>query len=174
MIYFFNRSLMAIALASIALTSEVVAEKQEKPGILQRQYHHVCPKGTERVGEGPPATSVVFCKQTLHKGSRLEGEYAKFYRNGNKQFQGTYEQGKKHGTWVSYYRTGEIREIRKYQDGEEIKTIQYKRDGGEIKNKEFDKDKAIVESKVYSELRQTRKGGSKRNNASLTLGWPKK
>jgi hypothetical protein len=150
------------------------SDDKDKPGILNREYRHSCPKGTERVGEGPPGTSVVFCKQHLYNGSRMEGEYAKFYRNGNKQFQGNYEQGKKHGTWTSYYRTGEVREVKKYQDGQVIKTTQYKRDGSEIKSRETDKSRAATESKVYSELRKTKRGGNRKNSLPLSLGWPGK
>jgi hypothetical protein len=163
-----------IATVILTLSSPSFAESNERPGLLKNEYRHVCPKGTERVGEGPPSTSVVFCKQLLYNGSRMEGEYAKFYQNGNKQFQGTYEQGKKHGTWVSYYRTGEIREVKKFQDGQEIKSTQYKRDGSEIKKQELNKNKAEMESKVYSDLRRTRKGGKRTTQTPLSLGWPRK
>lgn len=146
----------------------------KKPGELKRKYTHSCPKGTERVGEGHPETTVVFCKQNLYNGSRMEGDFTKFFRNGNKQVSGTYEQGKKHGTWTSYYRTGEIRETKKYQDGEMIKTSQYKRDGREIKKQESNKNKAAAESKIYSELRDTKKGSQQKRNSPQSLGWPRK
>jgi hypothetical protein len=158
-----------------ALGHPAYADEHNKPGVIsKKKYIHVCPQGTERVGEGPPGSSIVFCKQELYNGSRLEGEYAKFYRNGNKQFQGSFEKGKKHGTWISYYRTGEVREVKKYMDGEVIKVTQYKRDGKELEKRDSDKANNAIESKVYSELRETKRGGAKKRNLPISMGWPRK
>lgn len=149
------------------------AEENKKPGVIQKRYIHVCPKGTKKVGEGHPGSSVVFCKQELYKGSRLEGGYAKFYRNGNKQFEGNYEQGKKHGKWTTYYRTGELKEVKKFENGAITKSSLFKQDGTEIKSKNSAANTS-EEGKIYSELRQSKKGIKASNSIDKSMGWPKK
>lgn len=167
--------LISSLITSLISISEVVAD-DDKPGIIKKKYVHTCPAGTERVGEGPPDTRVMFCRQPLHNTSRLEGNYATFFQNGNKKIHGEYSQGKKHGKWVQYYRTGEVREVKKYADGKPFEEKTFKKDGAKIKSKKNDEQSVEKNNgnngKVYSELRQMRRKGNTKGRSPVNMGWP--
>ena len=93
------------------------ADRDDKPGVVKRRYVHVCPAGTEQVGDGPPKSSIIFCRQINSKGYSIEGEYVTFFPNGNKKTEGTYIQGKKNGTWNVYSKSGDILETREFKEG---------------------------------------------------------
>jgi hypothetical protein len=93
------------------------ADRNDKPGVVKRRYIHSCPTGTEQIGDGPPKSSIIFCRQINSKGFSLEGEYVTFFPNGNKKTEGTYTQGKKNGTWKVYSKSGDILETREFKEG---------------------------------------------------------
>ena len=120
------------ALLPIFATS-AVAEKNDRPGIVKRQYVHACPPGTEQIGDGPPKSSVVFCRQILNNGFKLEGDYTTFYQNGNKKSEGSYVNGRKNGTWKVYSKTGEVVDSKEFIQGnaKRKELTQFKREKAE-------------------------------------------
>lgn len=144
----------------------------KKPGVLKKKYVHACPGGTERVGDPPPKKSkVIFCRQILQDGSRLEGDYIQFYRNGNKKSEGEYIAGKRQGTWTSYYREGQLAEKKEFVDGKIVEKVSYSKRGGVIKDndpKDKKKDKENAESEFSKTLRYKKSAKSPQLNK---LSW---
>ncbi|HMO16509.1 MAG TPA: hypothetical protein PKA63_01775 [Oligoflexia bacterium] len=153
-------------------SSSLSAENDKpKPGVIGKRYRHVCPEGTERVGAGPPGTTLTFCRQQLGEESRLEGDYTAFYLNGNKRLQGEYSRGKRHGTWTQFYRTGEVQEVVEYYEGVPGERKSFKRDGVLVKSKEPKKERVSSQAEVQSELRKTRRGKKAGGVRGRELGW---
>ena len=48
----------------------------------------------------------------------MHGPYARFWPNGAQKIDGTFEHGKRSGTWKTLDTTGQVREERVYKDGE--------------------------------------------------------
>jgi len=158
----------------IFISSGLVQADEDKPppGVVGKRYKHVCPEGTERVGEGPPGTTMVFCRQDLGDTSRLEGDYTAFYLNGNKRVQGEYVTGKRHGTWVQYYRTGEVQAIREFQEGKPVEVKQFRKDGVPVKEPKKLTQQKSGNSEVHSKLREATRGKKKAGKRARNLGWP--
>ncbi len=166
----YKSSIIALLLIAIP-QSGFCQSKSKRPGVIKKKYKHACPGGTERVGEGPPKNTIVFCRQILPDGSRLEGDYTAFYRNGNKKAEGEYISGKKEGTWVSYYRGGQLSAKKSYIDGKLVEKVGYSKRGEVIKS---NKSKANTESKQSAEnayYKSLRYKKSHKSTRSGSLGW---
>jgi len=55
---------------------------------------------------------------------RLHGEFIKYHKNGQVEYQGNYIRNKRNGTWKYYDKKGALTEERTYKMGEEQKTAQ--------------------------------------------------
>lgn len=145
--------------------------KGKRPGVLKKKYSHACPGGTERIGDAPPKSSMVFCRQVLEDGTRLEGDYTAFYRNGNKKIEGEYVSGKREGTWTSYYRGGQLSATKEFKDGKLVEKIAYSKRGDILKSNKEKREqeaKANPESEYGKSLRYKKSVNSTRK---ATLGW---
>lgn len=128
-----GRLLTIIAIINCLFSSYAWCDRDKTPGVIKRRYVHVCPAGTERIGDKPPKSKLIFCKQVLDDGARLEGLYTQFYGTGNKKTEGEYVSGKKHGTWYEYHRTGEVAETKEFVDGKVVEKVSYRPDGTIVK-----------------------------------------
>lgn len=132
-----------------------LAESKTPPGILKRRYIHRCPAGTEQVGGGPPVSTMVFCREILPNGYRLDGDFTSFHKNGNKKMEGSYLQGKKNGEWKTFKNSGELLSTVTYNHGQITKrdnTLKLKKAAPRIiEKKDFHEDK-----EVFQKFNQTR------------------
>lgn len=116
-----------------------------------RPYMHVCPIGTEPVGEAPPKGGQMWCRQPIEGGYRRQGAVVKWYNNGKKRFEGQFERDKKHGTWTKFRPNGKKQEEITYYDGKKVSKTLFDRRGREINTKERDEREA--ERKAASKKR---------------------
>lgn len=160
------------ALLLSLVTNEAHSEPDKTPGVIKRRYVHACPAGTERVGDKPPKSKIIFCRQKLESGSRLEGPYTSFYGTGNKKVEGEYTSGKKNGTWINYHRNGELSEKREFVDGKVVEKISYRPDGSIIKPNKSDPAKQNKNNE-YEEFAQAARYSAKTHSrtANRDLGW---
>lgn len=114
-------SKIVVCLLVLFISSECFSDSDTKPGAARRRYSGICPPGTEQVGDGPPKSSLIFCRQSLKAGYRLQGDYISFYRNGNKKTEGNYSLGKKNGTWTNYKSSGEVVGTNEYKEGKLVR-----------------------------------------------------
>lgn len=159
---------------SICLTSrEAFCERDKSPGILKRRYVHACPAGTERVGDKPPKSKIIFCKQILDSSARLEGPYTSFYETGNKKLEGEYASGKKNGTWINYHRNGALAEKREFIDGKLVEKTSYRSDGSKIEPAKNSKATHKGGGSEYDQFIQASKYNDKsyRRPTNADLGW---
>lgn len=168
--YMRNTMVLHIAiLVSLGLGAEVSADSRAPSGILKRRYIHRCPPGTEQVGGGPPQSSMVFCREALPRGYRLQGDFTSFYKNGNKKIEGAYTEGKKTGEWKNFKNNGELLSTITYENGRIIKrdnTLKLKKAPPKIvEKKEYYEDK-----EVFQKFNQTRAKGQVKENKNIVYG----
>lgn len=165
--------LFIAAVLCVFSTTLCFADPRGRPGVVKKKYKHACPAGTEQVGDGPPKSSVVFCRAMLQNGYRLEGEYVSFYRNGNIKMQGEYVGGKRDGKWNNYRKNGQLVTTSEYRNGNKIrkpveKHIPQSISSGSNKNapkKMFSEDK-----EVQQKLFETRKRSYSNTRKNLVYG----
>ena len=58
-------------------------------------------------------------------------KYQQFDRNGQKEYEGTYKDGKEDGKWTEWYENGQIKEEANFKDGELISEKCWDEDGNE-------------------------------------------
>lgn len=172
------QALSVAALVLFGLTSSAAAEEAaqaaKKPtrgtayGPDGRPYVHICPVGTEPVGEAPPKGGQMWCRQPIEGGYRRQGAVAKWYSNGKKRFDGQFERDKKHGVWTKYRPNGKKQEEITYYDGKKVSSTLFDRRGREIDTKERDKREAerraeskkrAADWKSYSQASNRKKKG---------------
>ncbi len=167
-----HSKLYLVTILILAIPSSGLCEtKSNRPGVLKKKDSHACPGGTEKVGDAPPKSSIVFCRQILDDGARLEGDYTAFYRNGNKKVEGEYVSGKREGTWTAYYRGGQLSATKEFKDGKLVEKIAYSKRGDVLKsNKEKRKlkENSNAESEYEKSLRYKK---SAKGSHKATLGW---
>ena len=57
--------------------------------------------------------------QGSFKNGLREGSWVRYWDNGNLYYKGDYKNGKKEGSWVSYHKNGQLRYKGDYKNGEE-------------------------------------------------------
>ncbi len=158
-------------LCVFASTTLCFAGPRGRPGILKKKYKHVCPAGTEQVGDGPPKSSVVFCRAVLNSGYRLEGEYVTFYRNGNIKMQGEYVGGKRDGIWYNYRNNGQLMTKTEYRRGNKVRKPPEKKEARTTTNNKNAPKKMFYEDKeVQQKLFETRKRSYSNGRKNIVYG----
>ncbi len=170
--YLFILHTAFFSLSNINLSHAVEPPKQ--PGLVKKKYIHSCPAGTEKIGDAPPKSTVIFCRQELSDGQRLQGDFTAFYRNGNKKREGEYNSGKKEGSWRDYYRTGEIAAEREYSEGKIKKSKVFDKKGRALEKDK--KRKEIIKAETaYQELsKSSRYANASVKQAKISQSWPSK
>lgn len=168
-----GRFLTIVATINCLFLSNAWCDRDKTPGVIKRRYVHVCPAGTERIGDKPPKSKLIFCKQVLDNGARLEGLYTQFYQTGNKKTEGEYVSGKKHGIWYEYHRSGEIAATKEFVDGKVVEKVSYRPDGSVIqppKNRVAKQNETANAFSEYSKALKYAKKGS-HHQPKGNFGW---
>lgn len=110
----------------IAVVAVVLAACDRKPppppvvDTVEEVYPRLkCPDGTEKVGAAPPEGFRVWCRARLPSGRyEQQGGEVTFHREtGEVAAEGSYDAGRKSGTWLQFYETGELQWEETFEDG---------------------------------------------------------
>lgn len=110
------------------------AETKEKK--RKRKYVHPCPGGTEQFGSAPPDARKVYCRQQVHGGYRIHGNFSSWHQNGEKRLEGEYHKGKRHGVWKSYHRNGQKKYVEEWNGGKRVKRTNFDKEGNPTEEKD--------------------------------------
>lgn len=119
---------------------------------IESEYDYYVLNGVYRVTNGDGSIKSI----SYYKNGNPDSIYKAWYPDGTMQLEGRYDKdGKRTGTWKTYWENGQLSETEQFEKGELTgKDTQYNEDGSLDKEMDFKKNELNGEYKIYADNNQ--------------------
>ena len=122
-----NQIIISLLFLSIGLSQRLseVIETYENGNVKSITYHKKTRDGIQKVKE--------------------EG----YFEKGQKEFEGSYKDGKKDGLWTDWYENGQLKSEGTYKDDKQDGLWKYYSENGQLESERIQKDGELIDHKKY-------------------------